>query len=594
MGKITPLMEKIKQNLTGWFAVVIACFPGWRCGVILHQSPRRARLADRTIMWNHESEMRFRRLLVLLLCGLVELSTAACSDSTLDAAKNVDADVLHRGIAGDPVTLDPSIAEDIHAFQVLRDLYEGLVTETADGSLVPGVAETWELSADGLQYTFFLREDAVWSDGQPVTAADFVDSFRRTISPDSRSPYASLLFPIRRAQEVLSGEIPAERLGVRAIDERTLEIQLSAPTPYFPAILAMPVSYPLYGGREPDGRQFSDPEAFVGNGPYLLRRWQPGSLIRLERNPRFRESEIIRIPAVEYHSIQNPFTEWNRYRAGELDITATVPSSMVAALRDERPAELRISPALALYYVALDMSESLMSNRDLRLALSLAIDREKLTDVIGRGEQPAYGIVPDGVPGYRAARYSWQDVSAAERESLAIAAYGNAGYGETNPLNFKLIYDVGDIHETVALAIASMWRDVLGVHVELDKREWAYFLDTRNNKDEWDAMRFSWFGDYNDASTFLEIFRSGSVQNLSAFSSEDYDDLLDRASRTLDTAQRAELMAEAERLLLDSTPVIPLYFFVNKHLVSPRVLNFQSNILDIHPSRYFELAENRR
>jgi ABC-type oligopeptide transport system substrate-binding subunit len=481
----------------------------------------------------------------------------------------------------------------MHAFNVLRDLYEGLVTEAADGSLIPGVARRWDVSDDGLQYTFQLRDDALWSDGSSVVADDFVASLRRALSPDSQSPYAFLLYPILNAQAVVVGEQPLSALGVQALDSKTLAIQLHSPTDYFPGILAMPIAFPLFQGQALDARRFSDPAFFVGNGPYVLKERQVESRIRLEKNPRFRAAGTVNVQIVDYLPVQDPDAEYRMYRAGDLDITATIPPAQIADIRSKRPEEAQVSPSLALYYIALDLSESPMSDATLRQALSMAIDRDVLVDVIGRGEQPAYGVVPNGVSGYEGTHFDWQDESQSDRQKRARELYAQAGYGPESPLSFALLYDAGDIHETVALVVTAMWRDVLGADVTLDKREWKYFLDTRNNRAEWQAMRFSWFGDYNDASTFLDIFRSDSPQNLSGFRSPEYDELLNTAARTLDSDTRSEYMNQAESHLLGANPIIPLYFFVNKHLVSPRVANFQPNILDVHRSQYIELPDTK-
>ncbi|GMR17186.1 MAG: ABC transporter substrate-binding protein [Gammaproteobacteria bacterium] len=497
--------------------------------------------------------------------------------------------VLRRGNGGDPQTLDPALAEDVHAFNVLTDLYEGLVAETADGSLVPGVAARWEIAADGRRYTFHLRDDARWSNGEPVTAGDFVAAWRRVVAPDSASAYAFLLAPLRNFAAVRSGELPLEDFGAHAVGARTLVVELSAPTTYLPGILAMPVAFPVFAGTRGDAGQFRDPSLFVGNGPYRLQEWSPGYRIRLAKNPHFRAAAAVRIDAIEYLPLENPQDELNRYRSGELDLTATVPPAQIAALRASHPDELRIAPRLALYYFAFDLSEPPFDNSALRQALSMSLDREALVNLLGRGEQPAYGIVPPGVAGHAGARYAWRSLAADERIREAQRLYREAGYGDARPLRFTLTYDVGDIHETVALVAAGMWRDALGIEVTLDKKEWKYFLDIRQDRAAWQMMRFAWFGDYNDASTFTDIFRASSPQNLPGYHDPGYDSLLREAQDAIDPAARASLLQRAEQRLLDAYPVLPVYFPVSKHLVSPAVAGFEANILDRHPSRYLRL-----
>ena len=459
----------------------------------------------------------------LLLLAFVILAAPGCErnneslnlqDSTRDPV------VLRRGNGGDPQTLDPAFAEDIHAFRVLMDLHEGLVTLDAAGNVIPGVASNWEISEDGLTYTFYLRPDAIWSNGAAVTAGEFVAGVRRALLPGSGSAYSFLLHPIQNASAVERGEILPDALGISAPNRAKLVIRLESPAPHFLAVLAMPVAFPVWNGKSAATAQFSDPQYFVGNGAFVLDDWQPGHRIRLRKNKRFREADQVLVAFVEYYAIQDLLTELNMYRAGELDITASVPGANVSDLRKSHPAELRIAPRLGTYYLAFDLSETPFNDPGLRMALSMAIDRSALVEVIGRGEQPAYGLIPDGVAGYEPARYAWQSLPQHERREQARRAFEASGHSIDQPLRLKLTYDTGDIHERVALAVSGMWRDILGVEVELDKREWKYFLETRDRRDEWQIMRFAWLGDFNDASTFADILLSSSPQNLPGYSSE--------------------------------------------------------------------------
>lgn len=499
------------------------------------------------------------------------LTAAGCSGPAESPERD---SILRRGNGGEPQTLNPTLAEDIHAFNILLDLYEGLVTESAEGELVPGAAESWTVSADGRDYTFLIREDAKWSNGEPVTAQQFVDAFRIALVPESQSPYSFLLAPVG---------------GFEAIDSRTLFVRLEAPTPHFLSVLTMPVTYPVYDAASDDPRRFRDAGHFVGNGPYVLDHWAVGDRIRLRVNPEYRRAHVTGIGIVDYYPIDNENSEFNRYRAGELDITMTVPSEGFRDLQRERARELEIAPYLALYYLAFDLSDASLEDRRLRRALSMAVDREAITALLGRGEQPAFSLVPPGVAGYEPAAYDWRHMDAGARIAAARAQYGEAGFGTGEALELKLTYDTGSVHEKVAIAISSMWRDVLDVDVSLEKKEWKHFLATRDNRAEWQVMRFAWFGDYNDASTFLDIFRSGSEQNLPGYRNAEYDGMLAAAAGMTDRAHRLRRLAEAEQRFLDDYAIVPLYFFVSKHLVSPRVRNFHPNVLDRHPTQYLEL-----
>jgi len=494
--------------------------------------------------------------------------------------------IVHRGNGGDAQTLDPALAQDTHTFNVLTDLYEGLLATDATGRIVNAAASSWEVSEDGLVYTFHLADNAKWSDGSPVTAGHFVTGMQRALSPETGSAYNFLLHPIQNAEAIASGDMPVESLGVRAIDDRTLIIELGTRAPYFPSVLTMPIAYPHFGSVDMPHERLTDPAAFVGNGPFLLDEWHPGSHIRLRRNPQFREAGQVAIDGVQYYATTAPVTELTMFLADELDITSTVPGSHVNSLRETHAAELQIAPSLALYYLAFDLSEAPFDNVMLRKALTMAVDRDKLVEVIGRGEQPAFGLVPDGVNEYEPARFDWAVLSSAERQARERRYYKEAGYSEAQPLRLNLLYDAGDFHETIVLAVAAMWRDVLGVEVELDKREWKYFLATRENRDEWQVMKFAWSGDYDHPSTFADILRSTSPQNLPGYSSERYDRLLREAEAATDPQEQMRLYAMAEAEVLGDDPIVPLYFYVSKHLVSPHIAGFESNVLDRHPSRY--------
>jgi len=538
--------------------------------------------------------MRHRMPAYLLLLAVIAIPLGACDRDnevvdTHDAADSLI--VLRRGNGGDPQTLDPARAEDTHAFRVLADLYEGLLILDATGNAIPGVAEEWEVSSDGLSYTFHLRANATWSNGKRVTAEHFVASFERALLPATASPYSFHLHPIHNAELVAKGDLPPSALGIAAPDAQTLTIELDVPAPHLLSVLTMPVAFPIWPGALTNSDRFAAPQHFVGNGPFVLEEWQPGYRIRLRKNGLYRETRSVHIDVVEYYAIQDPLSELNMYRAGELDITTTVPGANFKDLRRTRRSELHVAPRLAIYYLAFDLSEAPFDNLPLRHALTMAIDRESLVEIIGRGEQPAYGLVPDGVSGYAPARYGWSALGNAERQAEARRIFAGSGYSPAEPLQLKLTYDADDIHETVALAISSMWRDVLGIDVELDKREWKYFLDTRDRREEWQIMRFAWTGDYDHPGTFTGILHSASPQNLPGYNSSRYDELIDAAVATNDARAQSALFNSAEATMLSDYPIAPLYFYVSKHLVSPSVRGFQSNVLDQHPSRYLRLTK---
>jgi ABC-type oligopeptide transport system substrate-binding subunit len=280
------------------------------------------------------------------------------------------------------------------------------------------------------------------------------------------------------------------------------------------------------------------------------------------------------------------------YRTGEIDITATVPGANIDALRNTRENELHIAPSLGIYYLAFDLSEEPLDDRALRQALTMAIDRNALVEIIGRGEQPAYGFIPDGVSGDTPTRYDWSTLDDDQRQAEARRIFASSKFASSRPLPLRFTYDVGDIHEKVALAVSSMWRDVLGIDVELDKREWKYFLATRDVRDEWQVMRFAWTGDYNHPSTFTDILNSASPQNLPGYKNSRYDELIGAALAEQDPQIQAHLFSLAEAAMLDDYPIAPLYFYVSKHLVGPTIEGYDNNALDQHPSRFLRFRDD--
>jgi len=525
--------------------------------------------------------MHYYKLLIALFITVI-FGLNGCSDtvSNKSGGHADDSNTLYRGNGGEPGTLNPTLAEDKHAFDVLADLFEGLVAEAADGELIPGVAESWSISDDGRVYTFTLRANAKWSDGTPVVAQDFVRTFRRVAAPESQSSYAFLHEPVENFAAVHNGTQTIDQLGITALDNDTLEIRLTNRTAHWLSILALPISAPTKAANN-----FEE----IGNAAYKIASRSPGGPIRLDRNLHYWDASNVKIANVVWLPVADAATEFNMYRAGEIDITHNVPTEQFARAKDLLPEQLRVSPALALYYLAFDLSEPPFDNLILRQALSLAIDRKTVVSLLNRGELPAFGVVPPGVYGYRNVSYSWQNDAKNVREKLAQELYASAGYSQDNPLSIKFVYDTEDPHERIALATASMWKDVLGVDVSLDKREWNYFLDTRAKREEWDVMRFAWFGDYNGPRTFLDIFLSANEQNLPQFENSKYDNLIRAASQSGDAEEASALLSSAETELIEAYPIVPIYYFVNKHLVKPHVGGFVNTVTDRHPSRFLSI-----
>ncbi|MEO1203761.1 MAG: peptide ABC transporter substrate-binding protein [Pseudomonadota bacterium] len=493
---------------------------------------------------------------------------------------------LNRGLSSDPESLDPQKARSVQAASVVRDIGEGLTSYSPSGELVPGAAASWTVSDDGLEYTFALREGLLWSDGEPLTAAHFVHGFRRLVDPAVGAFYSQTATDIVNASAIIAGDAEPESLGVEALDDRTLRIQLEQRVPYLLALVSHPSMFPARPDQDASG---SRPGVF--NGAYTVAEWQPGSLVRLERNENYWDAANTAIEVVNFYIITEEAAELNRYRAGELDVTNNVPPSLFI---DPEPAlmpDLHVASYLGVYYYGFNMTKPpFKDNPELRQALSMAIDRERLVEqVTRRGEQPAYSFVPPGVYNYESVQLPYASLSRDQRNAAARRMLAAAGYGPDNPLTIEVRYNTSDTNRRIAVAIQAMWNEVVGVEAVLINEEFQVMLSNINAREITQVFRSSWIGDYNDAQTFLGTMESKSSSNLPGYSNPDYDDLMERAAGQTDLDARRLYLEEAERVLLNDHAIIPLYFYVSKHLVSPKVSGWQDNVLDYHYSRHLKL-----
>lgn len=528
-----------------------------------------------------------RRTLVL---AAVTLLLASCSDRESSSTPPSAAApiVLNRGNGPEPESLDPQRARTESELNVLRDTHEGLTTLDSDAHPVPGAAASWTVSPDGRVFTFALRDNLRWSNGEPVAAGDFVLGLRRLVDPATASQYAQVVDVIENASDVTAGRKPPESLGVDAPDARTVVIRLRAPAPYLPGVLAHPSTYPVHTATlEKFGRAFSSPGNAVSNGAFVLESWMVGSHIGVHRNPFYWDNARNRIDAVNFHHIADQGAELRRYRAGELDITYTIPPAELKWIRANLAAELHISPQLTTYYYGFNLYRPpFRDNRNLRLALSMVIDRERLTEfVTGRGELPAYGWVPEGVDNYSPQRPAWAALPFAERVAQAKRLYAAAGYSASRPFKTELRYNMDESHTRIAIAVASMWKEHLGVETELLGEEFKVLLQNIDRHDVTQIFRSSWVGDYNDAYTFAQYLKSDFGLNLPGYRNSRYDALLAQAAAEIDVQRRRALLEEAERLMLEDQPLLPLYFYVNKHLVKPSIKGWQNNVMNVQYSK---------
>lgn len=534
---------------------------------------------------------KLRWLVYLLLFALATVVVWQYQGSTTGGEST--AAVLHRGLVSDPESVDPHRARSTQAGDVLRDIGEGLLSYSPSGELVPGVAREWSVSDDGLTFTFFLRDDARWSNGDAVTAQQFVYSLRRLVDPATAAFYANLVEDIENAGAIIAGELPPEELGVEAVDDTTLVIRVRRSTPYLLSVLALPSAFPVHPASiAQHGDEFARPGNLLSNGAYRLDAWTPGSLLSLSRNEHYWNNDATAIDEVRHHVITQPMTELNRYRAGELHITGTVPSDSFVQLKNDYPDELRVAPGLGVYYYGFNLSRPpFRDNPKIREALSLAVDRETIVGKItGRGESPAYSFVPPGVANYEPRRLEFADQEQHIRDARARRLMAEAGFGPDNPLEIELRFNSNDLERRIAVAIQSMWKQTLGVETRLINEEFQVLLANMRAAEVTQVFRSTWLGDYNDAHTFLSIMESGNASNMPRYASDEYDEQMEKASTQTNPVLRRSYLEEAERELLSDHAVIPIYFFVSKHLVSPLVRGWEDNVLDYHYSQHLSLA----
>ena len=531
------------------------------------------------------------RVAVLCLLALALLVTVSCAKD--EAAENTDnarqALILTRGLSGQPASLDPQRAEDAFSYDVLRDLYEGLTASTPDGEVIPAAATSWRVESDGRVYVFLLRREARWSNGDPVIAANYVEAFRRALDPATASGAADLLRSIENAPAILKGELPAEKLSVRAVDDYTLEIRLSHALPYFPDILTNTVASPVHPTSVSGSGGFSKPGATISNGPYVLAELTPGSSILLSRNPNYWDIASTAFDHVRYEFVADENTEFMRFRAGELDATYSVPEQRFQELLAKPGSGLQHGATLATIYFTFNTERGPLSGkRGLREALSLAVDRQAIVDSVTRaGQVPAYSLVPDGAWNYEPAYYSWREASVDDRVARARKLYAEAGFSNAKPLRLRLLYNENELVQRVCIAIAAMWKEELGVDTELIQMEFKAYLSARADPAQWDVVRVGWTADYNDASTFLDTMSRDSPQNFGRWVNSEYARLLASAANEGDPAKRINTLQQAESLMLNDYPLLPLYFYVARRLVQPGISAPAINPMNRTYSKYF-------
>ena len=539
-----------------------------------------------------------KRSTALAIALTIGLMLGACSRSptggeqTAPAKPNLTtANMLVRGNGPEPDSLDPQKARTFEAATVLRDMYECLTALGKDAGAVPALATGWAVSTDGRTYTFKLRSEARWSNGDRVVAADVVAGLQRLVDPKTAAQYAQVVDVIENASDIVAGKKPPNTLGVTTPDEATVVIQLKSPAPYLPSLLTHPSTCPIHRGELARlGDEAFKPGKHISNGAFVLQEWVQGSHIQLQRNHRYWNDAATHLDGVRFVSNADENAEFNRYRGGELHTTAVVPRTQFAQVKQEYGQQLHLGPQLGTNYYGFNLDrEPFKSQPGLRRALSLVIDRERLVEAVTQvGELPAYSWVPPGIYNYGTQAFDYRGKPMADRIREARALYAVAGYSAAKPLHFELRYNTGKVQEKLAVAVASMWTQALGVDVKLAAEEFKVMLRSIDARSV-DIFRSSWIGDYNDPYTFAQYLKGNFGINLPHYHSAIYDELLAKAAAEVDVAKRRGMLEQAERTMLADHPLLPLYFYVNKHLVSPRVHGWYDNVMNVVYSKDLSL-----
>jgi oligopeptide transport system substrate-binding protein len=519
-----------------------------------------------------------------------------CSSSLSPVDDGLEKQIFHFGNGSEPQGIDPHIVTGVPEHHILISLCEGLTIPNpfGDGNL-PGAAESWDISDDGKEYIFNLRRNALWSDGSKVTADDFVWSWKRILTASLGSQYPDMLYYLEGAYDYHNGITDDfKTVGIKALDSYTLKVNLKAPTPFFLGLLSHYSTWPVhkdtvlkFGTIDDRNGEWTRPGNFVCNGPFNLKSWELNNRIIVEKSPTYWDSSTVRLNEIHYYPVSNVMTEDRMFRAGQLHVTSSLPSQKCPIYLEENNPDLRIDPYMGTYFYRLNTNNPFLSDVKVRKALAYAIDRKLLVEkVIKCGQIPAYSFTPPGSNGYE------PDTSIPFNPELAKSLLNEAGFNDVNKLpKLEILFNTNEDHRKVALAIQQMWQQNLGIEVELVNQDWKVYL-SREMVGDFQVSRAGWIGDYEDPNTFLDLMRPNRGNNKTGWENYEFDNLVMKANSTINQSERYELLNEAEKILIDSMPIIPLYTYVRSYQLSPDVKGYNPHILDHHHPKFIYLERD--
>jgi oligopeptide transport system substrate-binding protein len=533
---------------------------------------------------------------IVFLLGVVAILSLlpGCRKRETPAEAGIRTQTFHIVRGSEPQELDPHAVIGDTEHQIMMSLLEGLVSpDPVDLHAVPGVAESWDISPDRKIYTFHLRHNAKWSNGDPVTAQDFISSYKRALTPAVGYQYSYMLYVVHNAEAYnTNGITDFNQVGFKALDDYTFQVTLDNPTPYVLSLMCHPSWFPVhiptiakYGDPFQRGSKWTRPGRFVGNGPFVLTEWKVNYKIVVKKNTNYWNAANVKLNGIVFHAIENQDSEERAFRAGQLHVNYQLSSGKIDRYRREHPELLHIDPHLATYFYKINVTKPPLNDKRVRQALAMAIDRESIvTNVLRGGQFPAYSLTPPNTAGYTPRAKIPRDLNLA-RKLLADAGYpGGKGLPP-----IEILYNTQEDHKRIAEALQQMWKQNLGVDARLLNEEWKVYLDSVHSQN-YQVARQGWIGDYPDPNTFLDMWVTDGGNNETGWSNPEYDRLIKEAARTVDPAQRLEVFQKAEAILMDEVPIIPIYVYTRVFLQQPYVKGFYPNILDEHPYQYIWLA----
>ncbi|CDG16522.1 ABC transporter substrate-binding protein [Xenorhabdus doucetiae] len=519
-------------------------------------------------------EMRILIYSISMVLGSITPSYAAVIPLGTQLAEKQE---IVRNNGAEPASLDVDKVEGNIAINIIHDFFDTLVDTNKQGQIIPKLAASWE-TKDNKTWIFHLRKGIKWSDGTPITAHDVVFSWRRLTDPKTLSPYGSYFVDasVMNAKEILAGKKKVEELGVKALDDSTLEVRLEKPVGYFLQMLAFTISSPVSEKVvKKYGDKWTQPEFFVSSGAFKLAEWKVNEKIVGVRNPYYWDNKNTVINKVTYLPLSSETSDLNRYLAGEIDITFTIPLESFASLKKNMSSQIHISPILSTYYYSLNNKNPLFNDIRVRQALNLALDRNIIANkVVAQGQIPAYTILPPGIGGFKFKQPDYVSWTQNQRDEKAKQLLNEAGFSKNHPLKFNLIYNSNGLHKKVAIAAASMWKKHLGAIANIQAEEWKVMLENEH-QGKFDAVRAGWIGDYNSPISFFNIFTTNQTNNTSFYSNKDFDNWTHKAGET----NKQEDFQKALDILTNDTPIIPVYYYVTAQLVQPYIGGYYADLL---------------